>query len=154
MSASISLLATKDASSNASAETNKSSQPEMAIVSSLDSLSRVKSINLMANGSKQFVSAQAKHIAKSAVGELVLVQQTAQGWVVTAQLAGENDAPAAHISDKNGHVRVEGAKSVTLSTAKGSIEVHENGNIVLEAAEISAASERDFSIAGWPIRIN
>ncbi|REL26647.1 hypothetical protein DXX93_08685 [Thalassotalea euphylliae] len=145
MSASISLLSNSETTTNL---------PEIASVHSTDEFGRIASIILLTSDSLQAVSAQAKHIVPGIEGELVVVLNTRQGWVVVSQLADKSDAPAARVINHNGHVRIEGAKSVSLSTAKGSIEVFDDGNIVLEGTQVVAASERDFTIAGWPIRLN
>jgi len=129
-------------------------QPEIATVVAIDPQGRVEQINLLARNLQQDVLAQAKHITRATIGDSVLVQHTLQGWIVIAQLAGNDDSPAALMTDHDGHVKVNGAKSVTLSTEKGTIEVHNDGKIVLNATELNANSERDLTIAGWPIRLN
>ncbi len=129
-------------------------QPELASVASVDAQGRVEQVTLLTTDNVQEISGQAKHISFAAIGDTVLVQNTAQGLIIIAQLAKPSDSPSAHISDNNGHVNVKGAKSVTLSTRKGSIEVFDDGTIVLDATELNATSERDLSIAGWPIRLN
>lgn len=140
------------------------SQAEVATVASIDEQGRIIQVNLITETkgndfvnqtvTNQVVTSQAKHISRAVINDSVLVQNTAQGLIVIAQLASPTDSPSAHITDTNGHVNVKGAKSVTLSTNKGTIEVHDDGTIVLDATELSATSERDFSIAGWPIRLN
>lgn len=129
-------------------------QPEIAEVASIDNKNRISEIQCINNNTRQKIIAQAQHITPASIGDSIVVQQTQQGWIVIAQLADENSSPTAHITDNNGHVKVTAAKSVTLATQKGTIEVHENGTIVLDATELNATSERDFTIAGWPIRLN
>jgi|GEM_PF-1010223 len=135
-------------------KTQLTDQPEIAEVISVDQKSKINKINLVAKNIHHTVITQAKHITRAAIGDTILVQNTLQGWIVIAQLANQNDIPAAHITDNEGHIQVKGAKSVTLTTKKGTIEVHENGKIILDATELSANSERDLTIAGWPIRLN
>lgn len=153
MTASVTSISTSANASQVS-ETQINTQPELATVLSVDSLGRIESVALTARDTKQQIIAQAKHITCATENDSVLVQHTLQGLIVIALLASKDDSPAAYLSDRNGHVNVRGAKSVTLSTARGTIEVHENGKIVLDATELSACSERDFTIAGWPIRLN
>ncbi|WP_448565339.1 hypothetical protein [Thalassotalea ganghwensis] len=132
----------------------QSTAPELANVDEIDSAGRIKSVNLQDYQTKQPIIGQARHVTTSTQGELVLVQYTKQGWVVIAQLAEQNSFPAAYISDSNGHVQISGAKSVSLTTEKGSVEIHQNGRIVLDGSEVNACSEKDFFISGWPIRLN
>ncbi|MCJ8321133.1 MAG: hypothetical protein MJK12_15950, partial [Colwellia sp.] len=127
---------------------------ELATVASVDAQGRVEQVKLLAANTPVTVSSQAKHITCAAVEDTVMVQNTRQGLIVIAQLAKPSDSPSAHITDNNGHVIVKGAKSVTLSTRKGSIEVYDDGRIVLEASQLSASSERDLCLDGWPIRLN
>jgi len=129
-------------------------QPEIATVVSVDQQGRIERISLLVQGSEQAIVNQAKQITPAAIGETVLAQYSAQGWLVLAQLAEPSDSPSAHITDSNGHVKITGAKSVSLLTAKGTIEVHQDGKIILDATELSACSERDLEITGWPIRLN
>lgn len=129
-------------------------QPELATVALVDAQGRIEQVSLLADNTTHNVSGQAKHITCAVNHDAVLVQNTAQGLIVIAQLAKPTDSPSAHITDTNGHVIVKGAKSVSLSTAKGAIEVYDDGRIVLDATEINASSERDFSMTGWPIRLN
>ena len=156
MTATIRTIIAERQSTDMSTETsnNTNMQPELAKVVSVDPCGRVNQASLLENNCIHQVTAQAQHITCAAINDTVLVQQTSQGWMVIAQLANSNDSPAAHITDHQGHVKVKGAKSVTLSTSKGAIEVHEDGKIILDGAEISASSERDLTIAGWPIRLN
>lgn len=111
-------------------------QPEIAEVALIDPQSRISEIKLIARNTHQKVIAQAKHITRASVGDSILVQHTLQGWIVIAQLSKPKDTPAAHITDNNGHVKVKGAKSVTLSTKIGTIEVLEDGKILLDETEI------------------
>ncbi|MBU2894387.1 hypothetical protein KO495_13815 [Colwellia sp. D2M02] len=133
-------------------------QPQMAKVTAIDEQGRIEKIALLTQNAQQLdnyaVCSQAKHIARATIDDTVLAQNTHQGWVVIAQLASPTDSPSACITDTNGHVNIKGAKSVSLSTSKGTIEVHNDGRIVIDATELSATSERDFTIAGWPIRLN
>jgi len=155
MTASVtSISSSTSANASTGSGTQINTQPELATVHSVDPLGRIESVVLIARDTNQPVIAQAKHITCATENDSVLVQHTLQGLIVIALLASKDDAPAAYLSDRNGHVNVSGAKSVTLSTAKGTIEVHENGKIILDATELTACSERDFTIAGWPIRLN
>lgn len=151
MTASVSLINTNKTNSN---NTPYNVQPELATVTSVDTQGRIVQVDLLAVNTEKNISGQAKHITCATDHDTVLVQSTAQGWIVIAQLACPTDSPSAHITDTNGHVKVKGAKSVSLSTSQGSIEVFDDGRIVLEATELSATSERDLCIAGWPIRLN
>ncbi|GAA0820375.1 hypothetical protein GCM10009111_25700 [Colwellia asteriadis] len=135
-------------------KTKITAQPELALVVSVDTQGKIEQVQLSTQGTTKTVSGQAKHISCAAHNDMVLVLNTGQGLMVIALIAKPSDSPAAHISDNNGHVTIKGAKSVSLSTEKGSIEVYQDGRIVLDATEVNANSERDFSIAGWPIRLN
>lgn len=129
-------------------------QPEIAIVSEVDTQGRISRIRLLESDIEMPLSSQAQHISKANCQDSVVVMNTKQGWIAVALLATRNTPPAANIRDNNGHIVVKGDKSVTLSTAKGTVEVHENGSIILDGCEINANSERDFTLAGWPIRLN
>ncbi|QBG34906.1 hypothetical protein [Litorilituus sediminis] len=129
-------------------------QVEIAVVSAVDTQGRISRIRLSDSDIETPLSGQAQHIAKANCQDSVVVMNSKQGWIAIALLATDNTPPAANIRDNDGHIVVKGEKSVTLSTAKGTVEVHENGSIILDACEINANSERDFTLAGWPIRLN
>ncbi len=129
-------------------------QPRLAIVAQVDPLGRIKAVLFDQQTQPVEVVAQAQHITPTKADDSVLVQHTSHGWVVLAVMAGADESPAAVVTNNKGHVQVKGAKSVTLMTAKGCIEVHQDGQIVLDATELTANSERDLTLAGWPIRLN
>lgn len=132
----------------------KNTQPELALVEELDSYGKITKVCLYDNETVSSTIGQAKSLSRVNLGDTVLVQNTRQGIVVIAQLALKEDYPAAQITDNQGHIKVINAKSVTLSTQRGTIEVHQDGKIVLDATELTANSERDLTLAGWPIRLN
>lgn len=124
----------------------------LATVSCVDSLGRIKAVEM--NDIEQPVIAQGAHVSAAEVGANVLLVHTAHGFIVTALLAQPEQAPAAQINNAQGHIVIEAQQSVSLQTAKGSIEVFADGTIVLEGQDITANSEQDLTLAGWPIRLN
>ncbi|WP_199611915.1 hypothetical protein [Flocculibacter collagenilyticus] len=128
--------------------------PEMAEVVSIDQKGRILAVRWLELYEIIGVVAQAKHISKAEVGDHVLVQNTKQGVIVTCLLATQSEPPAANIKDNDGHIQITAAKSVTISTKKGSIEVNQDGQIYLDAKLITADSENDLTLSGWPVRLN
>jgi len=138
--------------------------PCLGTVTQINKLGKISAITFLADpvithpndssASEMPITAQAKHISTADFGDIVLVQNTQQGLVVMALLSGENEAPAAHIVNNQGNVVVNGAKSVSLTTEKGSISVFSSGKVLLEGQEIEASSESNFSLSGWPLRLN
>ena len=125
---------------------------QLAPVSKVDEFGRVKGVTV--NNDEQSVVAQAAHITPCQVGDTVLLTHTGQGFIVTGLLANEDQAPAAFIQNSQGHIVIEAQQSISLQTAKGTIEVFADGTIVLEGRDITANSEQDLTLAGWPIRLN
>ena len=125
---------------------------QLAPVSKVDEFGRVKGVTV--NNDEQSVVAQAAHITPCQVGDTVLLTHTPQGFIVTGLLANEDQAPAALIKNSQGHITIEAQQSISLQTAKGTIEVFADGTIVLEGRDITANSEQDLTLAGWPIRLN
>ncbi|NMR26339.1 hypothetical protein HH219_12480 [Pseudoalteromonas sp. NEC-BIFX-2020_015] len=124
----------------------------VASVSRVDSFGRVKTV--LMNDIEHPVIAQGAHVSCASVGADVLLVHTAQGFIVTALLAEAEQAPAAQINNAQGHIVIEAQQSVSLQTAKGSVEVFADGTIVLDGQNITANSEQDLTLAGWPIRLN
>ena len=124
----------------------------LATVSCIDGFGRIKAIVI--NDIEHPIIAQCAHVSKAEVGANVLLCHTAQGFIVTALLAHPDQAPAAQINNVQGHIVIEAQQSISLQTAKGSIEVFADGSIVLEGHDITANSEQDLILAGWPIRLN
>ncbi|MBB1403308.1 hypothetical protein [Pseudoalteromonas sp. SG45-1] len=125
---------------------------QLAPVSKVDEFGRVKSVTI--NNDEHSVVAQAAHITPCQVGDTVLLTHTAQGFIATGLLASEGQVPAALIKNSQGHITIEAQQSISLQTAKGTIEVFADGTIVLEGRDITANSEQDLTLAGWPIRLN
>lgn len=127
-------------------------QQILALVNCVDRLGKVKAV--LINNVAHEIIAQAAHITPCKTNDTVLLTHTSQGFVVTAVLASEDQAPAALIKNSEGHITIEAQQSITLQTAKGLIEIFADGTIVLEGQDISANSEQDLTLAGWPIRLN
>ncbi|MBB1335265.1 MULTISPECIES: hypothetical protein [unclassified Pseudoalteromonas] len=124
----------------------------LACVSRVDSFGRVKAV--LINNVEHQVIAQGAHVSIAEVGANVLLVHSAQGFIVTALLAQADQVPAAQINNSQGHIVIEAQQSISLQTAKGSVEVYADGTIVLEGQDITANSEQDLTLAGWPIRLN
>lgn len=127
-------------------------EQQLATVSSIDSFGRIKAVVM--NDIEQPIIAQGAHVSTAEIGANVLLVHTAHGFIVTTLLAQPEQAPAAQINNAQGHIVIEAQQSVSLQTAKGSIEVFADGTIVLEGQDITANSEQDLTLAGWPIRLN
>ena len=125
---------------------------QLAPVSKVDEFGRVKGVTI--NNNEHSVVAQAAHITPCKVNDTVMLSHTAQGFVVTGLIANEQQAPAALIKNSQGHITIEAQQSISLQTAKGTIEIFADGTIVLEGKDITANSEQDLTLAGWPIRLN
>ncbi|TGE83978.1 hypothetical protein C7Y70_08335 [Pseudoalteromonas sp. KS88] len=124
----------------------------LATVSRIDSFGRIKAVVI--NDAEHPIIAQGAHVSSAEIGANVLLMHTVQGFIVTALLAQPEQAPAAQINNAQGHIVISAKQSVSLQTAKGSIEVFADGTIVLEGQDITANSEQDLTLAGWPIRLN
>ncbi|MDQ9090414.1 hypothetical protein RC083_02265 [Pseudoalteromonas haloplanktis] len=124
----------------------------LATVSGIDSFGRIKAVVI--NDIEYSIVAQGAHVSTAEIGANVLLAHTGQGFIVTALLAQPDQAPAAQINNAQGHIVIAAQQSVSLQTAKGSIEVFADGTIVLEGQDITANSEQDLTLAGWPIRLN
>ncbi|KAF7769665.1 hypothetical protein PCIT_a2538 [Pseudoalteromonas citrea] len=126
----------------------------VARVDQHDELGKVRTVICEQFTSSLTICAQLDSVSRCESGERVLIQHTDIGWLVVGKLLNPAHAPAAYIQDRNGHVMLQAQQSISLCTDKGSVEVFADGTLVLEGTQINALSEQDFTLAGWPIRLN
>lgn len=127
---------------------------EVVAVSKVDKHGVVLSVVCNYRNKTLPVLGQLETLTRCCVGDEVLVKHTLNGAVIIGKLLADAQPPAAKLYDKQGHVTLSAEQSITLDTQRGSIEVCADGTIVLDGSAISATSEQDLTLVGWPIRLN
>lgn len=127
---------------------------QLATVSSVDTSGRILAVCLAPHQRPVSLYAQARHISAAIPGDELLVQETERGLVATALLAGDDCPPAAHLENAQGHISLQGKDRLTLVCGKATFTLFADGRLNIKAKNITAASEGEFVLSGWPIRLN
>ncbi|MDO3379331.1 glutathione S-transferase N-terminal domain-containing protein [Geoalkalibacter halelectricus] len=109
---------------------------------------------VIADGSIRDVFAHLSEVPVLKSGDRVLVQEVAEGLVVTGRLRGREEGPRPLSRDDNGRLLLEAAAGIRLQTGEACIELTSDGRIHVDSKEIYSIATGRMRLQGATVEIN
>lgn len=109
---------------------------------------------LLADGQIRDVFAHLSEVPVLKSGDRVLVQEVAEGLVVTGRLRGKGEGPRPLPRDDNGRFLLEAAAGIRLQTGEACIELTPDGRIHVDGKEIYSIASGRMRLQGATVELN
>ncbi|WP_429884437.1 hypothetical protein [Geoalkalibacter halelectricus] len=109
---------------------------------------------ILGDGQIRDVLAHLSEVPVLKSGDRVLVQEVAEGLVVTGRLRGREEGPRPLSRDDNGRLLLDAAAGIRLQTGEACIELTPDGRIHVDGKEIYSIAAGRMRLQGARVEIN